>query len=90
MARELNAIANAIESEFRPFKGGDRGRQLCGLELLKPIQGVKNERRGGKKFGVFFVCFTDIRKTEMAYFSAVKLASEKQARGRVRIWKGEE
>lgn len=54
MARELNAIANAIESEFRPFKGGDRGRQLCGLELLKPIQCVKNERRGGKKFGFFF------------------------------------
>lgn len=37
-------------SEFRLFKGGDRGRQLCGLELLKPIQGVKNDRMGKKSY----------------------------------------
>lgn len=44
-------------------------------------------KEGGKKL---ILCLTDMRKTEMASFSTVKLASEKQARGRVRIWKGEE
>lgn len=44
----------------------------------------------GKKKKKSLLCLTDMRKTEKASFSTEKLASEKQARGRVRIWKGEE